>query len=175
LQVELSRMAVVVRKALLGTRLVTNWALTIVGAALFCGWVGVAEASPWGLDQRPENLSCVAPDRPPPTAGITSQRVFENLSFTDLKPVSMSQPPGDPSRWIVAGRLGKIISFTNDNAVTTTQLVLDITDRMQFTDTINHAGDSQQFGITSLNSDPEGCANTQRGLTTTSRLSADDG
>jgi len=143
------------KSRLLGaTRVVTSRALTIVGAVLFGGWAGFAEASPWGLDQRPENLTCVAPDRPPSTVDIASQRVFENLSFADLNPISMSQPPGDPSRWIVAGRLGKIFSFANDNAVTTKQVVLDITDRMQFTVTTNST-DSQQYGITSFALHPQ--------------------
>ena len=128
------------------------------GAAFLGGWVGVTQASPWGLDQRPENLSCIAPDRPSTTLDITSQRVFENLSFADINPISMSQPPGDPSRWIIAGRRGKIFSFANDNAVATRQLVLDITDRMQFTAkfTLLPLGtDSQQWGITSFALHPQ--------------------
>lgn len=128
--------------------------LGVVCAGIFCGWEGIAEAARWGLDQRPENLTCVAPDRPPSTVDIASQRVFENLSFADLNPISMSQPPGDPSRWIIAGRQGKIFSFANDSAVTAKQLVLDITDRMQFTITTNST-DSQQYGITSFALHPQ--------------------
>ncbi len=132
-----------------------NKYLLWIGVVLFGCWFNVINASPWGLDQRPENLTCVAPDRPPTTLDITSQRVFENLPFADLNPISMSQPPGDPSRWFVAGRLGKIFSFANDSAVTNKQLVLDITDRMQFTDTVNLNADSQQSGITSFALHPQ--------------------
>ncbi|VAW65702.1 hypothetical protein MNBD_GAMMA09-3266 [hydrothermal vent metagenome] len=128
--------------------------LLFCNLALLAGWTGVSEASLSGLNSRPANPTCIAPARPPSTAPITSQQVFTNLSFADISPISMSQPPSDPSRWIVAERLGKIFSFANDNTVTTKQIILDITDRMQFTDTTGIT-DSQQYGITSIAFHPQ--------------------
>jgi uncharacterized repeat protein (TIGR03806 family) len=99
-----------------------------------------------GLATRPINLTCVAPDRPPGTFSVTSKRIFKNITFA--QPISMSQPPGDPSRWVIAERLGTFYSFANISSVTTKQVVLDITDRIQFTAT--DLSDSQQWGITSF-------------------------
>ncbi len=116
------------------------------------GGFGFPGARNFGLDERPANASCIAPDRPDTTLSLSSQQVFANLSFAGLKPISMSQPPGDPSRWLFAGREGRILSFANDDAVTTSQLVLDITDRIEF-----HIGPhpSAMYGITSFALHPQ--------------------
>jgi len=69
-----------------------------------------------GLDQRPQNLTCVAPDR---TAGgnaaIALTRVFQSLPFN--QPLGMLQAPGDASRWFVLEKAGRVRVFANTPAV----------------------------------------------------------
>jgi glucose/arabinose dehydrogenase len=78
--------------------------------------------SPTGLDLRPSNTTCVAPDRPQSSAAITHRRAFENLSFT--QPVQMKQPP-QSERWYVVEKRGVIWSFSNSESTTQRSLVLD--------------------------------------------------
>lgn len=123
----------------------------MAGLALFAGSIAPAVATDFGLDSRPANLTCLAPDRPPTTLDVTAQRVFEDLPLDGTKPISMQQPPGDPSRWFLASRLGGIYSFANVDTVNTLQNVVDLTDRMQFTS----PGDSQQDGIVGIALHPQ--------------------
>ncbi len=78
-----------------------------------------------GLDARPSNPTCVAPNPPPTSSGVTTQRVFPNLAFA--APLGLFQPPGDPSRVFVQERNGVIRSFpnVNDAGVSDVRLVLD--------------------------------------------------
>ncbi len=124
----------------------TSVAATIPGIVFLAGFCAAANASNPGLEQRPVNLSCVAPDRPVTTLNVGTQQVFPVLPLNDIDPIAMSQPPGDASRWFIAGRDGEIYSFANDDTVSSKQLVLDMTDRMQFTSD-NQNVDSQQYGI----------------------------
>lgn len=79
----------------------------------------------FGLDARPANPTCKALARPPSTAPVKFERVFETAPLE--LPLMMQQPPGDPSRWFVAqrgttnGGNANIVSFTvaNPAAVTT--------------------------------------------------------
>lgn len=81
-----------------------------------------------GLDQRPSNPTCVAPARSTGTSTVSVQRVFPNLSFTE--PVAMLQAPGDSTRWFVVEKTGIIRVFADDLTVATTQVFLDIRDRV---------------------------------------------
>lgn len=65
--------------------------------------------APFGLDTRPANPTCVAPARPPSAAPVKLERVFAGVSLSG--PVAMVQPPGDPSRWFVAQRDGRVLTF----------------------------------------------------------------
>lgn len=52
---------------------------------------------------------------PPPTVDqVALQAAFPNLSFS--QPVAMHQAPGDPSRWFLVERGGRIVTFANDAA-----------------------------------------------------------
>jgi uncharacterized repeat protein (TIGR03806 family) len=67
---------------------------------------------PGGLDQRPSNLTCVAPD----TSGedgaeIELEPAFASLPFT--QPLAMLQAPGDTSRWFVLEKAGRVRVFAN--------------------------------------------------------------
>lgn len=70
-------------------------------------------ATKFGLDQRPQNTSCVARDRPLPTAsgsqGVTLVRQWPGLTFT--QPIYLTQAPGDRSKWYVVQQGGKVRVF----------------------------------------------------------------
>jgi glucose/arabinose dehydrogenase len=66
-----------------------------------------------GLDARPNNATCVAPQRPQASNGFQLTRVFPNLSFD--QPVGMFQPVLDSSRWyVIEQQSGLVRSFPND-------------------------------------------------------------
>src|SRR5262245_56853530 len=58
-----------------------------------------------GLDARPSNTSCLAPERATGSTTLGVERVFPKLKMTN-QPTAMLQVPGDSSRWFVVGRLG---------------------------------------------------------------------
>ncbi len=66
---------------------------------------------PVGLDQRPANATCVAPSRSAGGADVELERVFAGLVFT--QPLGMLQAPGDPSRWFVLEKGGRVRVFAN--------------------------------------------------------------
>lgn len=82
-----------------------------------------------GLDSRPNNTTCVAPVRGTGTSTVSVQQVFPSLpAFTE--PVQMLQAPDDDTRWFVLEKPGIIRVFANNPTVTTTQVFLDIRDRV---------------------------------------------
>ena len=81
-----------------------------------------------GLDQRPNNPDCVAPARATGTSTLSVERVFPNISFSE--PVAMLQAPGDSSRWFILERSGLIHVFDNNSAASTTQVFVDLRDRV---------------------------------------------
>jgi uncharacterized repeat protein (TIGR03806 family) len=66
----------------------------------------------------------VAPERPTPASGVVSQRVFPSLSFTE--PLAMAQRPNDPSRWFIAEKTGRLMSFQNTPGVSSAEIALDL-------------------------------------------------
>jgi uncharacterized repeat protein (TIGR03806 family) len=68
--------------------------------------------APFGLDARPANPSCVAPDRPPSQGRMVAvERVYTQLGFA--VPVDLRQAPGDNSAWYVVEKAGRIRKFPN--------------------------------------------------------------
>jgi uncharacterized repeat protein (TIGR03806 family) len=83
-----------------------------------------------GLDARPNNTSCLAPDlTPPPTASIRVTRVFPALTFTS--PVLAVQAPGDSSRWFVVEQAGLVRVFDNVANAAASSVFIDIASRVQ--------------------------------------------
>jgi uncharacterized repeat protein (TIGR03806 family) len=80
--------------------------------------------SEFGLDERPANTTCKAPARPPSSAPVTFERVYENVSLGT--PMMMAQAPGDKSRWFVARRNGEITSFPTSNPGNTPTVVANV-------------------------------------------------
>ena len=72
-----------------------------------------ASASPYGLDRRPSNTTCVAPPRPPPAGPVTFQRVYDAVPGLTNNVIMMVQRPADPSRWFAAIRQGTVVSFSS--------------------------------------------------------------
>jgi uncharacterized repeat protein (TIGR03806 family) len=67
----------------------------------------------FGLDSRPANPTCKAPPRPPSTVSVKLERVFSNVRLA--APMMLAQAPGDASRFYVALRDGRIVSFAAQN------------------------------------------------------------
>lgn len=70
-------------------------------------------------------------DEPFPPTTLAVQRVFDNLSFA--RPVAMLQAPGDGARWFVVEQGGVVRVFANDQATATSDVYLNITDRVDGT------------------------------------------
>ncbi|HUF71779.1 MAG TPA: PQQ-dependent sugar dehydrogenase [Gammaproteobacteria bacterium] len=66
----------------------------------------------FGLDARPSNLTCVAPDRETGSIDVEIEREFESLSFS--QPLAMLQAPGDSNRWFVLEKGGRVRVFADD-------------------------------------------------------------
>lgn len=90
-----------------------------------------------GLDARPSNTTCIAPDRATGSATIGTERAFPNLTFQDpvtrvtKNPLFMLQAPGDASRWFVVERFGVVRVFDNDASVAASSVFLDIGARVE--------------------------------------------
>jgi uncharacterized repeat protein (TIGR03806 family) len=82
-----------------------------------------------GLDQRPNNASCVAPDRPNATTTLATARAFANLSFSS--PVALKQAPGDSSRWFVVEQGGVVRTFANQSNVASASVFIDLTSKVE--------------------------------------------
>jgi uncharacterized repeat protein (TIGR03806 family) len=91
-----------------------------------------APASASGLDARPSNSTCIAPERATGSATIGTQRAFPSLTFRN-HPVSMQQAPGDSSRWFVVEKLGFVRVFDNDEGVTATSDFINLASRVETT------------------------------------------
>ncbi len=106
-----------------------------------------------GLDTRPVNTSCLAPERPQQAISTAVVLPFPNLSFEN--PTDLVQAPHDDDTWYIAERKGLIHSFANDEAANASDIVLDIQDRIQFTRFDDVQRDSQQWGIMSFEFHPQ--------------------
>jgi uncharacterized repeat protein (TIGR03806 family) len=83
-----------------------------------------------GLDVRPTNTSCLAPERAASSTTLGTERVFPNLVRFTGEPVQMLQVKGDSSRWFIVERFGFVRSFENRPDVTTASEVLNIDARV---------------------------------------------
>jgi uncharacterized repeat protein (TIGR03806 family) len=74
--------------------------------------------SPFGLDARPSNTTCLAPARPVLDTPVKLDPAFPGVSFN--QPMTMAQAPGDDNRWYVVERGGAIRTFTVGSTNVTT-------------------------------------------------------
>ncbi len=83
-----------------------------------------------GLQMRPSNLTCLAPEPVTSDARISLTRAFPNLDFHN--PVAMSQPRNDGSYWYIIEQDGRVLRFENNDQASTSTVVLDIMDEVVF-------------------------------------------
>ncbi|MDH4049825.1 MAG: PQQ-dependent sugar dehydrogenase [Gammaproteobacteria bacterium] len=79
-----------------------------------------------GLEARPANSSCLAPDRPTNNVSIGATQVFNSLPDF-ARPVVMVQAPGDSSQWYVAEQEGAIYRFDNVPSPSGRSVFIDLT------------------------------------------------
>jgi uncharacterized repeat protein (TIGR03806 family) len=78
----------------------------------------------FGLETRPANPTCKSPARPPSTAAVKWERVFNTVPGPAIaQPMMIAQIPGDATRWFVAQRPGTISSFSVANPATSTEVL----------------------------------------------------
>ena len=98
-----------------------------------------------GLDQRPDNATCLAPRLPASTIDLKIQPAFSERSFSRV--VDADQMPGQPDRWYVLER-GGLLKTSGINFANEAVIALDLRDK-QFT-RLDDLSDSQQAGLTAL-------------------------
>lgn len=76
-----------------------------------------------GLDARPGNTSCIAPEPPANSASIVRTRVFSELSFSSA--VGLLREPDNNLRWYVIEKAGQVKVF-NNSATTDLRTFVDI-------------------------------------------------
>ena len=110
-----------------------NLSLSALNNATLNEGVGVGtildndSASPQtGLDQRPNNTTCLAPDRPSENTSLSTIDAFSALPSFVL-PIAMQQAPGDDSQWFVIEKQGLVVAFDNSPSVSSRRTVLNIT------------------------------------------------
>ena len=81
-----------------------------------------------GLETRPTNPSCIAPERPITRSTARAVRVFAGIGEWDM--VSIYQPPASPDTWWGIVRPGQIIRFDNRDDVSTSSMALDLSARV---------------------------------------------
>jgi uncharacterized repeat protein (TIGR03806 family) len=84
--------------------------------------------SPFGLDARPSNTTCIAPAKPVENTGVVTQRAFPALTFS--QPVLLLHAPGETSRLFVVQRGGVVKTFANVDTATTSTTFVDLNVRV---------------------------------------------
>lgn len=79
-----------------------------------------------GINSRPENLTCTVFQNASPNSQLQTERVFPNLNF--YLPVTMAHPPEDTSHWYLIQQGGQVIRFANENNVSETEVILDLSE-----------------------------------------------
>lgn len=99
--------------------------LLLISAATSCTAPSSSNPSRSGLDARPANPRCLAPERPKDNTGVALQRAFPALSFS--QPIFLTFPPGEPQRLVVVQQGGLALSFPNQNGATAATPFVDVT------------------------------------------------
>ncbi len=82
-----------------------------------------------GLDQRPSNTTCIAPDRPTAASTIVTQDAFPNLAnFGQL--LALVQALGDNTQFYAVEQPGRVHRFANSPNVSTSTVFVDISGRV---------------------------------------------
>lgn len=93
-----------------------------------------------GLDARPNNMSCIAPDTPGSSPdSLELVDVFPALNMTDF-PMGMFQMPGNDDYFYVITRGGQVLRFDNDPSASSMTTVLDISAQIDFLNLVASEG-----------------------------------
>jgi uncharacterized repeat protein (TIGR03806 family) len=79
----------------------------------------------FGLDSRPDNLTCLAPARPDADASVTVTDPYPGLPALN-QPTKLLLEPGANPRWFVLQKPGQVVTFDPDNA-TALDTYIDLT------------------------------------------------
>ena len=109
-----------------------------------------------GLDERPQNPTCVAPPKPQFETSVSLEPVFSGVSMT--RPLVALQAPGDSTRWYVAEQRGRVLVFDNRPDVSSADIFLDIRQRVTaYDDSFNYYDEEQ--GLLGMAFDPNYATN----------------
>lgn len=85
--------------------------------------------SPYGLSERPTNMSCLAPDRPVrPDAVVAIEQAFPALTRFSRATGLYNSPDGE--RWVLLEHVGLAYVFDNRDDVEAAGVFVDLTDRV---------------------------------------------
>lgn len=116
-----------------------------------------------GLDARPANTTCLAPDRPVENTDFALVEPWPNVILSN--PLFLVQRPGDDVNVYVMERSGRIVRFARNNAaVTTPEVFCDLRDRVQTSD----SGNSEQ-GLLGMAFHPDHATNGELYVSYTAR------
>jgi len=91
----------------------------------------------FGLDSRPDNQTCVAPQRPGAVTSVAVEEAYPGLTFG--APTKLLIEPGANPRWFVLQKSGQLQVFDPDNPV--------VTDYLDISSVVNSSGEG---GLLSL-------------------------
>lgn len=116
---------------------------------------GDPNENPPGLDTRPPNTTCHAPERPVEQASVALSRAISNVGFGA---VGMARAPNDPSKWYLVDRAGVIKRFSRQGgSFSPAGDFVDLRDRVQTA----VQGNQGEMGLLSLVMHPNFAANAQ--------------
>ena len=78
-----------------------------------------------GLDSRPSNPTCIAPDRPILNTSIATEIAFPNLPAL-VQAVGLLQAPGDTGQWYALEKDGRVLRFDNSPDAAAVSTFIDI-------------------------------------------------
>lgn len=108
-----------------------------------------------GLDERPANTTCHAPERPAEQSSVSLTKVVPNVGFGA---VGMARAPNDPSKWYLIDRAGVIKRLNRQGEVfTPAGEFVDLRDRVQTA----VQGNQGEMGLLSLVLHPQFATNGQ--------------
>lgn len=108
-----------------------------------------------GLDERPANTTCHAPERPVEQASVSLVKAIPNVGFAAIGVV---RAPHDPSKWYLIDRTGSVKRFTREGeAFAPAGEFVDLRDRVL----TSVQGNQGEMGLLSLALHPQFAQNGQ--------------
>lgn len=116
------------------------WVTAAAAGLASCGGGGGGSADgPFGIDTRPANLTCLAPDRSGGNVTVTTSDAFPAAPAFN-QPTTILQAPGDGTRWFVLEKAGRIRVFSTGNPAA-------VTTWLDFSGPVNDSGEGGMLGM----------------------------